>query len=303
MKRIMLAGAVALTAAATMVGCSNSSNDTTGADSTSAVPAEVADSLSMFYGRAFGANIYNYVENQEARSDKKIDRSEIIKGVQYIVGADNAEDFFTGMKIGMDIKSFIEESRQNGVEVSVDKVMKNFREVLGADSLDATTAQTDYAEFSTLMNRVRSLQMEKEKAEKAKLAEEGLKAGAAFVEKAKKADTTIKTTESGLSYKIENAGTDPKVGPNDTAVVKYTGKLIDGTVFDSGEAEFAPTRVVAGFGEGMQMLGKGGKATLYIPGNLGYGEQGAGDKIGPNATLIFDIEIVSVKAADQDTKK
>ncbi len=286
----MIAGAVALATAASMASCAKSESTAAGTNENSAI----ADSIATFYGKAFGANIYGYLENQEQRSGKEINKSDVLKGVQYVVGANSSEDFITGMKIGMDMKNFIEESRQNGVEVSADVVMKNFRSILSADSLNADAAQTDYAEFSALMNRMRVLSMEKQKAEKAKQAEEAAKEGQAYVEKMKKADSEIKTSESGLSYKIENPGAEPKIGPNTSAKVKYTGKLTDGTVFDSGEAEFAPNRVVPGFGEGMQLLGKGGKATLYIPVNLGYGENGAGDKIGPNATLIFDIEIVEV---------
>ena len=292
MKKLMIAGAVALTAAASMVSCSKSESTTT-ADNAS-VSTEIADSVAMYYGRAFGANIYGYLTNMEERSGEKMNKGELLKGVQYGVGASESNDFVTGMKIGMHIKNFIEENRKNGIDISAEVVMKNFRSVVNADSLDGARSQLDYAEFSTLMNRVRRIQMEQQEAEMAKKAEAGLKDGAAYVEKAKSADSSIQTSESGLSYKIENAGTDPKVGANDAAVVKYTGKLIDGTVFDSGEAEFTPGRVVAGFGEGMQLLGKGGKATLYIPGNLGYGASGAGDKIGPNATLIFDIEIIDI---------
>lgn len=103
-------------------------------------------------------------------------------------------------------------------------------------------------------------------------------------------------SESGLAYKIENAGDTAKITRRDIAQIKYTGRLVDGTVFDSSEdARLSPAGVVPGFGEGLEMLGKGGKATLYIPGKLAYGVDGAPRAgIGPNAMLIFDIEVLDV---------
>lgn len=300
MKKIMLAGAVAITAAATLASCSDKQNAAAENEGAALViPSETADSVAEYYGRAFGANIVGYLDNQAARSGKELDKNEVLKGVQYVVGSTGSKSFVTGMKIGMDIKNFIEECRQNGMEVSPEIVIKNFRSMITADSISPEAQQTDYAEFSSLMNRVRMIANEKQRAEQAKKGEEAIKAGEVYVAKIKKADSEVKTSESGLSYKIINPGTEPKIGPNTTAKIKYTGKLIDGTVFDSGEAEFAPTRVVPGFGEGMQLLGKGGKATLYIPGNLGYGANGAGDKIGPNATLVFDIEVVDIPETEE----
>ncbi|MBP3638966.1 MAG: FKBP-type peptidyl-prolyl cis-trans isomerase, partial [Muribaculaceae bacterium] len=87
-----------------------------------------------------------------------------------------------------------------------------------------------------------------------------------------------------------------KITRRDVAQIKYTGRLVDGTVFDSSDdARLSPAGVVPGFAEGLQMLGKGGKATFYIPGDLAYGVDGAPRAgIGPNAMLIFDVEVLDV---------
>ena len=124
--------------------------------------------------------------------------------------------------------------------------------------------------------------------------------GDAFLE-ANKAKDSIEVAESGLQYKIVNPGNDKKaVSDKDTVWVNYKGTLIDGKVFDESHgspAQFTPDRVVKGFGEGVKLIGEGGKAILYIPSDLGYGEQDNrryGSPIGPNETLIFEIELTKV---------
>ena len=112
----------------------------------------------------------------------------------------------------------------------------------------------------------------------------------------KKAD--VVTTDSGLQYKIIEPGNDVKPGPQDTVWVRYKGTLIDGTVFDEVPEDAEPVRltlnrVVSGWTEGLQLIGEGGKIDLFLPSELGYGEQGH-QGIPGNATLIFNVELVKV---------
>ena len=125
------------------------------------------------------------------------------------------------------------------------------------------------------------------------------KAGAAFLEK-KAAEEGVKKTGTGLLYKVTTEGTGASPTANDTVKVQYRGTLIDGTEFDSsykrGEpASFPVSGVIAGWTEALQLMKEGSKWQLFVPPNLAYGERGAGRDIGPNATLLFEVELISVK--------
>lgn len=125
-----------------------------------------------------------------------------------------------------------------------------------------------------------------------------MKAGEEYVAKLRSENPNVKTTDSGLSYVIETEGVAPKPEASSTVVVNYTGKHLNGEVFDStdgrGPATFNLQGVVPGFREGLMLLGKGGKATLYIPGALAYGPNG-NQGIGPNEMLVFDVELLDIQ--------
>ncbi len=131
-----------------------------------------------------------------------------------------------------------------------------------------------------------------------KMGEVNAAAGEAFL-KDNGARAEVKTTASGLQYEVLEEGTGAQPQSGDQVTVHYTGKLIDGTVFDSsverGEpATFGVTQVIPGWVEALQMMKEGAKWRLFIPSNLAYGPNGAGGVIGPNATLIFDVELIKV---------
>ena len=122
--------------------------------------------------------------------------------------------------------------------------------------------------------------------------------GREFLEQNAKNDSVVQT-QSGLQYMVLKEGTGAKPGAEDTVTVHYTGKLLDGTVFDSSVERGEPTSfplnaVIPGWTEGLQLMSEGAKYRLFIPSELAYGSKGAGDKILPNATLIFDVELIKV---------
>lgn len=144
------------------------------------------------------------------------------------------------------------------------------------------------------------IEMEKkQRAAAEELGKANAAAGEAFLaENGKRVE--VKTTPSGLQYEVLTEGDGPRPEANDQVEVHYTGKLIDGTVFDSSvdrgmPATFGVTQVIPGWVEALQLMKAGSKWRLFIPSNLAYGPNGApGSPIGPNATLIFDVELLKV---------
>lgn len=139
----------------------------------------------------------------------------------------------------------------------------------------------------------------KQRAAAEELGKANAAAGEAFLaENGKRVE--VKTTPSGLQYEVLTEGDGPRPEANDQVEVHYTGKLIDGTVFDSSvdrgmPATFGVTQVIPGWVEALQLMKAGSKWRLFIPSNLAYGPNGApGSPIGPNATLIFDVELLKV---------
>lgn len=143
----------------------------------------------------------------------------------------------------------------------------------------------------------------KQEAEAKELAETNQKEGAAFM--AEKAGSEgVVVLDSGLQYKVIEAGTGPKPAPENTVEVHYRGTLIDGTEFDSSykrgiPAQFGVTQVIPGWTEALQLMPEGSKWELYIPSDLAYGPGGTGGAIGPNETLIFEVELLKASVSDE----
>lgn len=131
-----------------------------------------------------------------------------------------------------------------------------------------------------------------------KMAEVNSKAGEAFLaENGKRVE--VRTTPSGLQYEVLTEGDGPQPSADDQVEVHYTGKFIDGTVFDSSvdrgqPATFGVTQVIPGWVEALQLMKAGSKWRLFIPSALAYGPNGVPGTIGPNQTLIFDVELIKV---------
>ena len=138
------------------------------------------------------------------------------------------------------------------------------------------------------------------------IAAKNLTAGQKFLAENEK-KPKVQVLPSGLQYLILQEGSGTSPGSTDFVTVQYRGTLIDGTEFDSSyrhntAVTFAVNAVIPGWTEALQLMKRGAKWTVYIPSQLAYGSRGVGRLIGPNATLVFDIELVSIKPAVDDTQ-
>lgn len=191
--------------------------------------------------------------------------------------------------LGMDIGSSL---KKLPVDMQIDYVTAGLRDTL------ADEAKLSQEEFQTVMkgfvSELQTAQREKAAGE----AEANREAGEKFLSENKDKEG-VKVTDSGLQYQVLEEGDGPKPSADDRVKVHYEGRLIDGTVFDSSRERGEPVTfpvngVIPGWTEGLQLMREGSRFRLFIPPDLAYGERGAGDKIGPNQTLIFDVELLQV---------
>lgn len=294
MKKLIL-GAVAIAALAT-----TSCSDKKAGEAT--VDRELSDSISMFYGKTVGSYVLaDYMRFDPQRKTERT-KDDIFKGIRTVMGAETSEGTIMGMQIGAQLVNELNRLREQGIDINNEEVLKYFKQAFDTDSLDMTVVRDYSSTLNRLVTRVQKEAEEREAAARAEApdATDNLKAGEEYVAGLKAKDPEIKTTDSGLSYKIINKGDDTEISDNSIVEVNYVGKFTDGTVFDQNPdgqpATFSPAGVIPGFREGLKMLGKGGRAVLYIPGNLGYGPEGVPQaNIGPNQMLVFEVEIAGVK--------
>jgi FKBP-type peptidyl-prolyl cis-trans isomerase len=183
--------------------------------------------------------------------------------------------------------------KQNEVQANSDLINKG----LAAGLSGAKAMLTDEEMQSTMQAFQQQVQGQQQAKQKV-LGEKNKTEGEAFLAK-NKARPGVKTTASGLQYEVLKEGTGASPKPTDTVTVNYKGTLMDGTTFDSSydrgqPATFVLNQVIPGWTEGVQLMKPGAKYKFYLPANLGYGEQGAGGVIGPNAPLVFEVELLSV---------
>lgn len=294
MKKILLACGVCATLMAT-AACGGSS----------AASTDGADSLSVAMGEFNGSQLCMQYSQLPEDMKAKFNKQEMLKGIKEVLLTDTArQSYMTGMQIGMQLWGQIYQMQSMGVKVDTKALLAAYEKAFLADSV---------GDMSAIANRHQQLMM---KAQQQMMAEQEARAkaeqearanspeakknaadGAAYIEKAMKEDPSIVKEDNGLAYKKISDGNGPTATESSRVKVKYTGKLIDGKVFDSNDSATFPVKgVIPGFGQGLMKMNKGAHYILYIPGDLAYGVDGTpnGD-IGPNATLIFDVEVLDIE--------
>ncbi|MCY0970580.1 FKBP-type peptidyl-prolyl cis-trans isomerase [Chryseobacterium wangxinyae] len=202
---------------------------------------------------------------------------------------DQKASYYIGLSIAQNMK-------QEGFKVDADLLAQAIKE-----EMEGKKKLMPAEEMNTFMQEFMQKQNEKKQAAAGIQANENKKKGQDFLAK-NKSNPKVKTTASGLQYEIlqeGNGAAKPKA--SDVVQVKYTGKLLDGTVFDSTDKNGGQPMdinlgaVIKGWTEGIQLMSKGAKYRFYIPSDLAYGDNGAGAAIPAGSTIIFDVELVDIK--------
>lgn len=200
-----------------------------------------------------------------------------------------------GYAIGVDLARNL---KRQGISTNYDSLLEGFKDELKGKKLDMSEEQLAAAlnTFQTELKRTRART-------RLTVAEANAKTGAAFLEKNKAAEGIV-SLPNGLQYKILKQGNGNKPQDTDSVEVQYRGTLINGAEFDSSyrygkPAAFALNRVIPGWSAALKLMPVGSHWRIFIPPNLAYGENGSGNNIGPNETLIFDVELLAIKQAHQ----
>lgn len=296
MKKIILSLGVAALFGAALTSCGGGSNA-----SVSAEDQAFADSLSTALGEFAGAqqnaNFLRMKEQMTPEEVAKFSKADFLAGVRAVIEADTSKlAYFQGVQMGLQLLQPIMGVSQNyNYPIDPKKVYASLKKVYELDSI--ANPDEYYAAYQAVFQQLhdRARQIELKKLEDSEENKANIAAGEAYVAKALKEGYT--KAPSGLVYKIENPGTGAKAQPSDRVSIFYKGMKTDGKVFDETKDKpytSSASAFVPGFNEAVQMLGKGGKMTAIIPGNLAYGLEGAGQLIGPNETLVFEITVDDV---------
>lgn len=251
------------------------------------------DSISEAYGTFVGSVIAN--QSSWTAEQKK----DFLRAFQTVLNLGDSAASRHGASVGAQMAGEFEQFKAIDITLNREIVISNFRKAFEADSVTTESAMQANQEFERQYLAARQRFDEKSRVERAESAEaqQNVVNANNYVANLKNEDPEVVTTESGLTYKITKAGNEAKKpAENSTVKVNYVGKHLNGQIFDQGEgASFNLQGVIPGFREGLQLVGEGGEITLYVPGDLAYGLDGAPNAgIGPNEMLIFDLTLNEV---------
>lgn len=262
----------------------------------------LGDTFSFVLGEDMGSHLKSQIKYQMQNRPEaaSINIEKFIKGMESVIYADTTEalSYIIGQSFALQQIVNVEmKLKENNIPFNGKLLVNGFRK-----AYNDTTASNYQSKVRDLQTMINILEERKDSVKRSVQKIENLQKGTAFLDSVKKADPEVKTSESGLSYKILEAGSDKMVNHDGKVKLNYKGSKINGEVFDETKGqprEFPVSGFIPGFVEGIEMLGEGGKAILYIPGELGYGERGVPHiNVGPDETLVFEVEVVEVIEQD-----
>ena len=250
-----------------------------------------ADTLAACMGEMYGFGVAGQMQNM---NDSTFDKKEFLAGLQMMLKMDESKSSYVqGVQMGAQVKGMFEQLKEReNVDINAKRWLASFKKTFMSDSLqDPSKYQIEVMRLvRELSNKVKAQDPKaianKNNAEK-------------FIADSLANNPDVKKSEGGVYYKVVKEGKGEKFTATDRINVKYTGRHLDGTEFDSSKGEsivMASRGVIKGMGEMFQLMSPGAVYTLYIPAELAYGLAGSGP-IGPNEMLIFDVETVGLADA------
>lgn len=261
------------------------------------------DSLSKAYGKYFGL-VLAYMSEQ----DKKINIDEFFKAFDVVMQADTAnQSYMNGLFVGIELTSkMMQNKMQKGITLDKSLMVQALKDAVATKGLNQSTVSKAYSDMAVLeqntelMGRAfnpKTIAMKK--------------AGEEYIAKIMAAGEGYVKTASGLVYKMEKQGNGKCYGDNEEVRMLYTGKHVDGSIFDQSRdtTSLNSGQVVEGFKEALMLMSPGAKMIAVLPSDIAYGDQGAGRRqsgeysINPGETLVFEIETFAPKAEDKVAEK
>lgn len=296
MKKLISAACAASLALAAFTSCCNGGS-CPASDSDNQLSKATIDSISEAQGNYIGQAVLSNFPMMQRQG--QVSKDEIIRGIQTVFGAPQNQGTQIGIQFGLQMLNEMKQLEDMGIKVDRQLMLANFKKAFLQDSINQDEAQTAFALYQSLVSQVQAEMKARENARIAASPEAlaNVAAGEEYVAKAMAADPEMKTTSSGLVYKIEKEGEGTAVEGSTRLKLNYKETKIDGTELvstpEAGRTAFI-NNLTPGFAEGLKMLKKGGSATFIVP--LAYGVEGIPARnVGPNETIVYTVTVLEVE--------
>lgn len=261
------------------------------------------DSLLTSFGEMVGLNLNAQISQMMIR-DSSFTKKAFLKGLQAAMAADSSEAYAGGYMTGLNLQRQFKAYRQMGLDVDQRLVLEAIKKGILLDTVPSQI-ELQMIQGTCQMWEDSLMRAQRAYALKVKMTSEealaNVEKGKKFITVLKEENDSVQTTASGLSYKVISAGDEQKLTPTDRPIINIVGRTTEGRVFErdnNRQTRVNSPNLVAGLQEGLLLLGKGGKAVFYIPGELAFGvENNERYRLGLNEMVVYEVEVVDVASA------